>query len=315
MVSEVLKGMADVVGTLNKGDFIVSNTIRRRIVLLDAMPLLYSAHFSLKMLSNQETGEKTGARFGFLRSIQNTIKRFQPEKFVVCWDVQGKINKASENASYKSNRKWSEDKQELYDQIPSMKAILKQTRLTQVEKPGYEADDLIGSLTRKSLDQGWFVIISSLDDDLLQLASLDCVRYWPRKKKDTKALPELFGPAEVRDKFQVLPQALLVWRAIVGDKSDSIKGVASGKIVEGIQRCFNVAVEKLAAKTYHVGPGLEGQISLLHHVLQAMNDGSAAGVKIIGGNLSMVENNLSLMYLHDPETHTYLSLPGSTVSH
>ena len=112
------------------------------ILLVDASPLVYSNFDKIGHLSTS-TGEPTGLRYGFMRSVRSYAERTSATKVVICFDTLGTPIKASNVPEYKLNRETTPTKQKMYNQVPALKEMIRLTWYSQAEAPGYEADDLI----------------------------------------------------------------------------------------------------------------------------------------------------------------------------
>ena len=132
-----------------------------RYLLIDASPLIYAAWNSVGKLAVQSgphKGELTGLRFQCVRSIRAYARDTGANKVVICYDTPHPVKKAEGRAEYKSNRTMTDDKRQMYEHVPALKEMISHTWWTQVEAPGYEADDLIGFFTTTLHRQGQEVI-------------------------------------------------------------------------------------------------------------------------------------------------------------
>jgi len=274
----------------------------RRVLLVDAMPVVYSSYYRLKFLKNT-AGESTGMRFGFMRAVNAAVKRFKAEKVVIAWDLPGGVKKAEDEDTgvagrlYKANREITAEKQEMYDQIPALKEMLSLTWWTQAEAPGYESDDIIGSLARKLAADGHMITILSPDDDFSQLVSTQCSVYWP-----SKTGPEVKTPKVVVDKWGIPPFALLLYRVFEGDKSDNIAGMKMGKkdkvMVKGMISQFFITYKKMVSGLASV-EAKDVNFTTYQTMLDQfiMHSGNPAIMKFTAS----AQQNLMLMWLTDPE--------------
>lgn len=173
-------------------------------------------------------GENTGLRYGFIRGVSSYVKRVGASKAVICWDPLGggTIVKAEGVPEYKSNRKWSESKQKMYDQVPGVKEMMLLTCWSQAIAQGYEADDVVGAFARKYSEQGHEIVVISTDNDMAQLIGPKISVYVPGKNARMKK------EEDVRTEFGVYPNALLPWRAGAGDTSDHL----TGAITQGFEQ-------------------------------------------------------------------------------
>lgn len=198
------------------------------ILLIDASPLIYAnfaqvGHFSTK------AGEPTGVRYGVTRSIRSYADKVRADKVCVVFDKPGAVLKAAGVESYKSDRVVTDEKRSMWDQIPALRELLSLTRWAQADADGFEADDIIGHLARLYSAAGHTIYIVSPDNDLVQLVS-PLVKVWMPPKGKGKAWFK--DNQYCLDHFGVYPHALLHYRAVVGDKSDNVSGLGSGKDFE-----------------------------------------------------------------------------------
>jgi len=189
------------------------------ILLVDGSPVVYSVYHAIGHLSYK--GEPTGLRFGFLKNVLSYTKKQKVDRVVICWDTPGIPTKAQHLPDYKSNRKESDSKTEMYSQVPALRHLIGLTRWSQAEAEGFEADDVIAGLCRKLVADGHEVTIISPDSDLLQLinSSENVKVWWPPKKQNRK------GYESVYSEYGFSPSCLAIWKSFIGDTSDNIKGV------------------------------------------------------------------------------------------
>lgn len=206
-----------------------------RFLVVDASPLIYSNYNSVGHLSTS-TGEPTGLRFGFIRSVRSYKERMKADKVVVCWDVQGEVLKAKDQDHYKSNRVFTDEKAKMYSQVPALKQMISLTCWTQVHAEGYEADDVIGTVTRKIQSQRHETVIVTTDNDMLQLVGPGVTVFSPGGKGQLKDEEFVMG------EFGVPPAILLPYRAAIGDDSDNCKGIVTasrqGMVRDWIRGCL-----------------------------------------------------------------------------
>lgn len=193
------------------------------VLLIDASPLIYSTWNTTGHFSNSR-GENTGLRYGFLRAVNAYCRDTGSDKAVICYDAPGAtIIKAKGVDGYKANRVPTEDKAKMWAQVPKLKELLAQTKFTQIEAAGFEADDIVGSAARDLELQGNEVLILTTDNDLCQVVS-ENIRIWMPSKSKTKEKAYFKDWTWVVNKFGVSPVHLLAFRAIVGDVSDNLEG-------------------------------------------------------------------------------------------
>jgi len=192
-----------------------------KIVLVDGHSILNRAFFGLPDLTNAE-GLHTNAIYGFLNIMFKILEEEKPEYLTVAFDVHAPTFRHEMYEAYKGTRKPMAE--ELRQQVPVMKEVLTAMGVRIVEKAGLEADDILGTLSRKCEEQGMEVVIISGDRDLLQLAT-DHVEIRIPKTKRTGTEIENYYAADVKEKYQVTPKEFIDVKALMGDTSDNIPGV------------------------------------------------------------------------------------------
>ncbi len=194
---------------------------KKRLVIIDGNALVHRAFHALPPLTTKN-GQLVNAVYGFLLVFLKTLKEFKPEYIAATFDLAGPTFRHKEYKEYKAQRPKAPD--ELYEQIPIIKSILRSFNVSIFEKQGYEADDVIGTITRKVTTQKPEVrsIIVTGDLDALQLVD-DKVNVFTLRKgiKDTL----LYNVSRVKERYGVSPSQLLDFKALRGDPSDNIPGV------------------------------------------------------------------------------------------
>jgi len=194
-----------------------------KILLIDGLSILNRAFYALPLLSNRD-GEYTNAVFGFMTILLRFINEEQPDYVTVAFDLPQPTFRHEEYGAYKGTRKGMPD--ELREQVPTLKNLLELMDINIAECPGFEADDVIGTLAAKATAQGLTPVIISGDRDLLQLAT-DTVLIRLPKTKAGKTEVEDYHAADVLAKYGVSPQAFIDVKALMGDTSDNVPGVPS----------------------------------------------------------------------------------------
>ena len=179
------------------------------------------AFFGIPDLTNSE-GLHTNAVYGFLNILFKILDEEQPDYLTVAFDVHAPTFRHKMYDAYKGTRKPMAE--ELRQQVPLMKEMLTAMGVTIVEKEGYEADDLLGTIAKQSEAQGLEVSIVSGDRDLLQLAS-DHIKIRIPKTKRTGTEIEDYLAKDVVEKYQVTPLQFIDVKALMGDSADNIPGV------------------------------------------------------------------------------------------
>ena len=192
-----------------------------KILLIDGHSILNRAFYGLPELTNAE-GLHTNAIYGFLNILFRIVEEEKPDYLTVAFDLHAPTFRHEMYADYKGTRKGMP--QELREQVPVMKDVLMAMGITIVSKEGYEADDLLGTLAKKSEANGMDVTVLSGDRDLLQLASEHiCIRI--PKTRFGKTTIEDYFEKDVKEKYQLTPAQIIELKALMGDSSDNIPGL------------------------------------------------------------------------------------------
>ena len=186
-----------------------------RAFLIDGSSYIYRAFFAIPHLSNSK-GFPTNATLGFTNMLLKVLRERAPEYMAIAFDAPGPTFRHEVFGEYKANRPSMPEN--LRPQIPYIKGIVSSLRIPVLEKEGYEADDLIGSLVKKLESEGFEIEILSGDKDLMQLISDRVSMYDPMKDKT-------FQIPEVKERFGVTPDKVVEVMGLCGDASDNIPGV------------------------------------------------------------------------------------------
>jgi len=194
-----------------------------KIVLIDGHSILNRAFYGVPDLTNSE-GLHTNAIYGFLNILFKILEEEKPEYLTVAFDVHAPTFRHEMYAEYKGTRKPMLE--ELRQQVPVMKEVLKAMGVKIIEQAGLEADDLLGTLSKRCEAQGMDVSIISGDRDLLQLAT-EKVKIRIPKTKGGKTEVEDYYASDVKARYEVTPKEFIDLKALMGDSSDNIPGVPS----------------------------------------------------------------------------------------
>ena len=194
---------------------------RERLFIIDGMAQIYRAHFA--MITNPLTtkdGRHTSVIYGFLNMLFKIIRDESPDYLVIAMDSKSKTFRHHLFKDYKANRQKMPD--EISYQIPILKEIISYLGVELIEKPGYEADDIMGSLSKVAESTNVESFIVSGDKDMLQMVNRNIFVYAPgnRFKPTTK-----FQKEEVKNKMGVYPDRVIDLLSLIGDSSDNIPGV------------------------------------------------------------------------------------------
>jgi len=192
-----------------------------KFVLIDGHSILNRAFYGVPIFTNSE-GLHTNAVFGFLNIMFKIIDSKQPDYMAVAFDVHQPTFRHEMFKDYKGTRKPMME--ELREQVPVIKELLQKMNITTVELPGYEADDVIGTLSKEGEKAGMEVDVISGDRDLLQLASDHITICIPKTKKGQTTVEE-YNTEGVKELYKVTPTEFIDVKALMGDSSDNIPGV------------------------------------------------------------------------------------------
>ena len=187
---------------------------RPKLFLIDGSSYIYRAFYAIRHLSNSK-GLPTNATFGFVQMLLKVLKDHRPDHLVVIFDSKAPTFRSEVYKEYKANRPAMPES--LSPQIPYIKKIVEGYRIALLEREGYEADDLIGTVAKR-LESEVDVVIVTGDKDLLQLVS-DRIQVYDSMKE------KRFGVEEVIQRFGVSPEQVVEVMGLAGDAIDNIPGV------------------------------------------------------------------------------------------
>lgn len=204
-----------------------------KLLLVDGHSILNRAFYGLPDLTNSK-GQHTNAVLGFVNIVMKVIEEEHPTHFAVAFDVHEKTFRHKMFEAYKGTRKGMPD--ELREQVPLMKDVLRAMNVKVLEAPGFEADDIIGTMSRVGEQNGMQVTVLSGDRDLLQLATEQVLIKIP-KTKGGQTTVENYHAEDVVALYGVTPTEFIDMKGLMGDASDNIPGVpgigekTAGKII------------------------------------------------------------------------------------
>ncbi len=192
-----------------------------KIVLIDGHSILHRAFYGVPLLSNAK-GLHTNAVYGFFNILFKILEEEKPDYLAVAFDVHAPTFRHELFAAYKGTRKPMPE--ELREQVPVLKQMLEAMGIAICEQSGLEADDILGTLAKRSEREGLTVSLISGDRDLLQIASeRTCIRI-PRTKGGRTQIDD-YHAKEVMETYGVTPEGFIELKALMGDSSDNIPGV------------------------------------------------------------------------------------------
>ena len=192
-----------------------------RVLLLDGHSLAYRAFYALPVENfTTTTGQPTNAVYGFTSMLINVLRDEQPTRVIVAFDVSRKTFRAERYPDYKATR--SSSPPEFGPQVPLIKEVLKTLRIPTVEADGFEADDIIATLTGQAVAAGDEVAIVTGDRDAFQLVSPHVTVLYPKKGVSDLAR---MTPEAVEEKYGLRPDQYPDYAALRGDPSDNLPGI------------------------------------------------------------------------------------------
>lgn len=188
-----------------------------KLIILDGNSIVNRAFFGIRML-NAPDGTPTNAIFGFFNILRRIVDNYSPDAVCVAFDVHAPTFRHKANADYKATRKPMPD--DLRVQMPILKSILEKMGITILEKEGYEADDILGTVASLCEKQNWDCIVVTGDRDSLQLVSDKTSVCLVKTNEDA-----VYTPARFFDEYGFAPAGIIDLKALMGDSSDNIPGV------------------------------------------------------------------------------------------
>jgi DNA polymerase-1 len=192
---------------------------RERLVVIDGHALIHRAYHAIPPLTTK-TGELVNAVYGFTVILLNVIRDLKPKYIVVAFDLPGKTKRHEEYEAYKANRVKAPD--DLIEQFERVRDVVKAFDIPIFEQEGYEADDVIGTISKKAPKQLETVIVTG-DMDELQLVD-ERTKVYTMKRGFTDTV--IYDEAAVIEKYHLAPSQFVDYKALRGDPSDNIPGVS-----------------------------------------------------------------------------------------
>ena len=194
---------------------------QKRLFLVDAYALIFRGYYAfIKNPRINSKGEDTSAIMGFMNSLLDVIKRERPDHLAVCFDKGGSVDRVEMYEAYKANR--DETPEGIKTALPHIHEILKAMHIPIMVKEGFEADDVIGTLSRQAEKEGYKVFMVTPDKDFAQLVTDNIFMYRPVFGGGY----ETWGIPEVQKKFEVeTPEQVVDFLGMMGDASDNIPGL------------------------------------------------------------------------------------------
>lgn len=190
-----------------------------KLILIDGNSVIYRAFFAMPPLTNS-SGLHTNAVYGFTNMLLRLIQEEKPTHILVAFDAGKETFRHEGYQEYKGGRE--KTPQELTEQFPLMRELLESFGIAWFELPGYEADDIIGTISKQGEESGREVLVVTGDKDMLQVVS-DKVTVALTRKGISEVEP--YGPNEIKEKYGLAPLQIIDLKGLMGDASDNIPGV------------------------------------------------------------------------------------------
>lgn len=240
----------------------------KKLVLIDGHSILNRAFYGIPDLTNSE-GLHTNAVYGFLNIMFKILEEEKADYLTVAFDVKAPTFRHEMYEEYKGTRKGMPE--ELREQVPLMKEVLQAMNIKIMERPGYEADDILGTIAKMGEKEGLEVSLVSGDRDLLQIATDKIKIRIPKTKKGGTEI-ENYNTQDVVEKYGVTPMQIIDLKGLMGDASDNIPGVPGigEKTATKILQAFET-IENAYAHIEEVTPKKAKENLLEHYDLAVMS--------------------------------------------
>ncbi|WP_248724274.1 DNA polymerase I [Seonamhaeicola sp. ML3] len=253
---------------------------QKRLFLVDAYALIFRGYYAfIKNPRINSKGTDTSAILGFMNSLLDVIKRERPDHLAVCFDKGGSADRVEMYEAYKANR--DETPEAIKIAVPYIQSILKAMHIPIMVKEGYEADDVIGTLSKQAEKEGYKTYMVTPDKDFAQLVSENIFMYRPvfGGGYETWGIPEVQKKFEVEDPLQVID-----FLGMMGDSSDNIPGLPG-------------VGEKTAKKFINQFGSMEGLLANTDQLKGKMKEKVEAN-----GELGLLSKKLATIMLDVPVT-------------
>lgn len=199
---------------------------KERLIAIDGTSLIYRFFYAIQNEMRNKEGQSTRGTYGFLSMVFKLIEDYKPDYFVVAWDLKGPTFRHKQYEDYKANRKPMPD--DLASEMPILQSVLEALDIKNLSLQGYEADDILGTISKRAENKDIDVLVVTGDRDALQLAS-DNVKVMINKKGITNF--DMYDRNAMINEYGMTPEQFIDLKALMGDSSDNIKGVPGiGKI-------------------------------------------------------------------------------------
>lgn len=277
----------------------------KRFVLIDGHSIMNRAFYGVPDLTNAE-GFHTNAVYGFLNIMFRVLEDENAEYLAVAFDVKAPTFRHKIYKEYKGTRKPMPE--ELREQIPVIKELLGAMQIPVLQKEGFEADDILGTLAGRLEREGFEVTVVSGDRDLLQLATEQVKIRMPRTVKGKTEVEDYFA-GDVLAKYQVTPPQIIDLKALMGDASDNIPGVpkigektATSLVVEyGTIENLETHIEEIAKKSIRETLTENFELARLSKVLATIN---------VEADIDFVTEDARIQNLYTEQAYAFMKRLG-----
>src|SRR6187455_1028477 len=258
----------------------------KKLFLLDALALVFRAYYTLiRNPRITSKGKNTNAQFGFTNTLLELINNQKPTHLAVCFDTEAPTERHTDFVDYKANRQ--EAPEDLIAALPDIKKIIQGFNVPVVELDGYEADDIIGTLSKLAAKEGYDVFMVTSDKDYGQLVNDKVKIYKPGYQGGDV---EIMGPKEVCEKWNIKNVSQVVdVLGLMGDAVDNIPGIAG-------------VGEKTAAKLLAEHDTLEGVLAAADQIKGALGEKVRAGkdMAVLSKQLARIVTDVPVKF-HDED--------------
>ena len=275
--------------------------MKEKLLLIDGHSIMNRAFYGLPNLTNSD-GLHTNAVYGFLTILFKILEEEQAGYLAVAFDLAAPTFRHKMYEGYKGTRKPMPE--ELREQIPVMKEVLAAMGIPVITKEGYEADDILGTLSREGEEKGMDVTILSGDRDLLQLATKH-VKIRIPKTKGGQTTIEDYLEEDVKEDYQVTPTEFIDVKALMGDPSDNIPGIpgVGEKTATKIIAQFG-SIENAYAHLEEIKPN-KARESLREHYNLAVMSKELAAINVHAPGVSLQKDSAELGNIYTQEAYEY----------
>ena len=262
----------------------------KQLYIIDGYGLIYRSYYAfITNPMKDSAGNNISAVYGFFTTLLKLLRENNPDYMVVAMDSHGPTFRHEMYEPYKANREAAPE--DLHSQVPIINSILKALEIPMIEMMGFEADDIIATLSKEASRHEIDTIMFTGDKDLLQLVDEKTFALRPAKKGEN--FYRLMGFAEVQEEFGVLPDQVVDYLSLLGDSSDNVPGV------KGIGA-------KGASKLLQQFGSLEGIYKNIHLCTKAMQKKLEEGKELALLSKSLVKLKCDLFKVDSFDTEEYL---------